>query len=361
MPHAFITGATGFVGGELARQLCAAGWRVTASRRPTSNTRSLSAQDIEWVTVNLHDPDEVLAALPEDLDCLFHVAANITFWPREYDAQFKDNVLATRHLVRASLQRRTKRFVFTSSAAAFGRHPTTLHEALPSRGPESPSNYERTKYQSELEVLQGVEHGLSAVILNVAAVLGPRDPNFTFIYEMVARDRGQAIMPVETSFADVREVARAHMAAHTRGRSGQRYLLGGDNTSQLELAQLIAHYAGARRPTRTLPQGALIATGGVMEKLAALTNARPKLTRELVRTMGHRWYCCSHKAVRELGYDPPPLAVIVQDTLEWMYEQGMLKPRAGARRKASNPAPVDRAGQPPHTGVSPTRDLAALP
>ena len=137
----------------------------------------------------------------------------------------------------AALARHATRFVFTSSGAAFGRHDEPLRETLRSRALESPINYDRTKYLAECEVREGVEKGLDAVILNPAAVLGPRDPNFTTLFEQLVAGRLPAAMPASTSWCHVREVARAHLLAYEKGRGGENYLLGGPNAPQLEQSE----------------------------------------------------------------------------------------------------------------------------
>ncbi len=329
MPHAFVTGATGFIGSEVAMQLCDAGWAVTATRRAMSNTDELCDYDIEWVEVDLHDADSVTRVMPEGVDGVFHVAGNLTFWKKEFDDQYRDNVLGTRALVEASLRRNSGRFVFASSGAAYGRHAPPYHEGLKSRAMESPVNYDRTKYLAECEIRQGIERGLDAVILNPAAVLGPRDPNFTFIFEQMLADKLPATLPTKTSFCHVREVARAHLCAYERGRIGENYLLGGDNTSQLEVAQLFARKAGCKVPTREIPAAALYTMGAVFELISLLTRKPPQLTRKFSTAMTHCWWTCSDKAIAELGYNPPSIEELVDDIVEWMRSEGRLGGAAG--------------------------------
>ena len=188
----------------------------------------------------------------------------------------------------------------------------------------SPVNYDRTKYLAECEIRHGIEKGLQAVILNPAAVLGPRDPNFTIIFEQLVAGKLPAVMPTNTSFCHVREVARAHLCAYERGRVGENYLLGGDNTSQLELAQLFARKVGCKVPTKIMPVAVLYAMGALFELISLITRKPPMLTRKFSTAMTHCWYTCSDKAIRELGYNPPSLEELVDDIVEWMRSQGKL-------------------------------------
>jgi len=324
MPHAFVTGATGFIGSEVAMQLCDADWDVTATRRASSNTDELRDYDIEWVEVNLHDADDVTRVMPDGIDGVFHVAGNLTFWKREFEDQYRDNVLATRAVVEAMLRRDAGRLVFTSSGAAYGQIPPPYHEGLTSQAMVSPVNYDRTKYLAECEIHRGIERGLDAVILNPAAVLGPRDPNFTIIFEQLAAEKLPAAMPTNTSFCHVREVARAHLLAYERGRVGENYLLGGPNTSQLEVAQIFARKVGCKVPTRVMPVPLLYIMGALFELASLVTRKPPMLTRKFSTAMTHCWYTCSDKAIEELGYDPPSLEELVDDIVEWMRSQGKL-------------------------------------
>jgi dihydroflavonol-4-reductase len=324
MPHAFVTGATGFIGSEVAMQLCEAGWAVTATRRATSNTDALRDYDIDWVEVNLHDAGSVTEAMPDGIDGVFHVAGNLTFWKKEFDDQYRDNVVATRALVEAALRCDAGRFIFTSSGAAYGQQAPPYHEGLTSQAMSSPVNYDRTKYLAECEIRRGIEKGLNAVILNPAAVLGPRDPNFTVIFEQLVAEKLPAAMPTKTSFCHVREVARAHLCAYERGRVGENYLLGGTNTSHLELAQVFARKVGCKVPTRIMPVPVLYAMGAVFELVSLVTRKPPMLTRKFATAMTHCWYTCSDKAIEELGYAPPSLEELVDDIAAWMRSEGKL-------------------------------------
>ncbi len=324
MLRAFVTGASGFVGSEVAIQLCDAGWEVTASRRATSNTDDLADYDISWVETDIHDPDRVTEDMPDGLDCVFHVAGNSTFWPREFDEQYRDNVLGTRSLVDAALATGAKRFVYTSSGAAYGQQSGTLHESMTSKALISPVNYDRTKWMGENEVRAGIDKGIEGVILNPAAVLGPRDPNFTILFKQIATGKLPAVMPAKTSFCHIREVGRAHLLAYEKGRSGENYLLGGPNTTQLEMAQVIAEVAGSKPPKYEIPGSVFYAAGAALEVVAAITNRPPAITRTFTKAFRHCWYTCSDKAIEELGYDPPSLHEIAEDTLEWLRAEGEL-------------------------------------
>lgn len=324
MPTAFVTGASGFIGSEVAMQLCDAGWRVVASRRATSRTEGLSGYPVEWVETDLHDPERLAGDMPEGLDCVFHVAGNLTFWPREYGAQHRDNVLGTRSVVDASMKVGSKRFIFTSSGAAYGQQAAPYHEGMTSKALVSPVNYDRTKWLAEQEVRRGIASGLDAVILNPAAVLGPRDDKFGILFKQIAKGRMPAVMPAKTSFCHIREVGRAHLLAYEKGRTGENYLLGGPNATQLELARVIADVAGVKAPKYEMPGSLFYLVGASMELVAAVTKKPPLMTRSFSKAFRHCWYTSSDKAMKELGYSPPTLQQIAEDTLAWLGSEGGL-------------------------------------
>lgn len=329
MPHAFITGATGFVGSEIALQLLDAGWDVTATRRQQSKLGVLAGREVHWEQVDLHDFDGVQRVMPDRLDCVFHCAGNTSFWKRESEEQHRDNVVATQAMLRAARRTRARRFIFTSSGAAYGRHAEPLREDMPSRALLSPVLYDRTKWQAECDVRNAAAQGLEAVILNPGGVVGPRDPNFTPMLRQAALGKLPAAMPAETSLCHVGAVAKAHLAAYERGKSCENYLLGGPNTSQLALARAVATAAGAQPPTRVVAPWLMRSIGSAVEYASEAVQRRPALTRGLVDTMCHRWFMDSSKAMTELDYAPPTLDQMAAELVAWMRSQGMLDPKPG--------------------------------
>ena len=131
-------------------------------------------------------------------------------------------------------------------------------------------------------------------------------------------------MPAKTSFCHIREVGRAHLLAYDKGRTGENYLLGGPNATQLELAQVIAEVAGVEPPRYELPGSLFYVLGAAAEVVSAVTKRPPKLSRTFSKAFRHCWYASSDKAIEELGYDPPSLQEIAEDTLEWLRAEGKL-------------------------------------
>ena len=128
---AFVTGGTGFVGLNLIKWLTAEGWNVTAFHRPTSDLTYLKCFPVQLVMGDLAEFDSVLRAVPEDVDAIFHVASDLSFSSAHNTQQTRINVDGTRHLVDAAIQRRAKRFVYTSTLGTYGAQNTVLTEETP--------------------------------------------------------------------------------------------------------------------------------------------------------------------------------------------------------------------------------------
>ncbi|MDP6460370.1 MAG: NAD-dependent epimerase/dehydratase family protein, partial [Gemmatimonadota bacterium] len=252
--HAFLTGGTGFLGGELVRLLVGGGWKVTALHRPSSEMTRLRAAAVTPVEGTLEDADSLRRAMPEGVDAVFHVAAVVSFWSRRDQEQTRANVIGTRNVVEAALASGAGRFVHTSSIAAFGRHAGIITESTPSNAASSDIRYLQTKALAEEEVRRGMDRGLDAVFLNPANILGPGDSaHWAKLLQMVDRGHLPGLPPGRGSFCHVREVALAHLRAFERGRTGHHYLLGGADADYAVVAREAARILGRTIPERTLP------------------------------------------------------------------------------------------------------------
>ena len=173
---AFVTGGTGFLGRHVVEQLASLGWHVVALHRPTSDLRHLSRYPVELMSGSITDAKSIARAMPASCDAVFHLAANTSLWSGRNAEQTRDNVEGTRIVVQAAIEKEARRFVHTSSVAAWGEQPVVpFDETAPSSALESFINYERTKYLGEIEVEKGVAKGLKAVILNPGHVVGRYD------------------------------------------------------------------------------------------------------------------------------------------------------------------------------------------
>jgi nucleoside-diphosphate-sugar epimerase len=325
MNLAFITGSTGFVGRNLIEQLLAEGWRVTALYRSESKIEPLRQLDVQWVQGNITDATSLEKAIPQGVDAVFHVAGNTNVWSPRNAQQTRDNVNGTRNMVAAALKRKAKRLIHTSSFLAYGFHQETITEETPSTAAESGIHYFHTKRLAELEILQGIEQGLDAVIINPSNIMGPYDRhNWAQLFTLIHLGRLPGVPSGRGSFCHVREVARAHIAAYQEGRTGHNYLLGGVDATYLELVGRIGKMLNREVPTKATPSWLLRLLGRLSLWGSYVTRKEPDLTPEKAAIVTGTLFCSSEKAERELGYRKAPLETMLRDCHEWMSAEGLL-------------------------------------
>lgn len=326
---AFVTGATGFLGLNLTDALCRQGWRVTALHRPTSELRYLERRPVELAAGDITDAGSVLAAMPDGVDVVFHVAANLNQWSRGNARQTRDNVDGTRNVVAAALARRAGRLVHTSSIAAYGQQRGRIDESAEQQGGRSWLNYQRSKFLAEQEVRAGIARGLDAVILNPTNIVGPYDSRgWARVIKLVHAGRLPGVPSGEASFCHAREVAKAHLAAAERGRSGENYLLGGADASYLEMVRTVGEVVGRPVPSRPTPAVVLKAMARLSHWASLASGREPTLTPEIAALVTRRLFCDCGKAEAELGFEPVPLRPMFEDSYRWLVEEGLLEPAA---------------------------------
>ena len=328
MRTAFVTGATGFVGTNLCKRLSEQGWQVRALCREPDRPSFLDRFPVDKVRGSLADAATLKALIPRDVEAVFHVAGDTSIWPRERAQQYQTNVIGTRNMVEAALAVGAKRFIHTSSIAAFGmRDDVVTEQSLPC-GKQAPIHYYQTKALAEDEVRAGIARGLSATFINPCHILGPYDSNnWARMFRLIATGKLPGVPPGSGMFADVREVANAQLAAVDHGAVGLNYFLGGEETSFMALLQLAGQQLQKPVPNRPLPAALIYLVGATKELVAAMTGQPPDVTREGARIVCSRVRCDSSRASRDLGYRPVPPAQLVADTLAWLQAEGLLAAR----------------------------------
>lgn len=326
MSTAFVTGASGFVGTHLVRQLAAAGWQTHILGRSQSNLQDLAGLDLTRHVGDITDRASLLRAMPEQVDAVFHVAASTNVWTPHNEQQSLINIEGTQNMLDVALERRARRFIHTSTFAVWGFQEQTFTEQTPVRLDADWINYVRTKRAAQARVREAIEQrGLDAVILHPAHILGPNDRhNWSRMIRLVWQGRLPGIPPGGGVFADVRQVAAAHIAAYTQGRRGEHYLLGGEAASYLRLVQLIGATLQRQVPGRTTPAWILRLVARLQDRLGRWRGVEPDLTPEGAAMITHHLHCDSSKAQSELGYQLTPLPELVRDTCDWMRAEGLL-------------------------------------
>ena len=312
-----VTGATGFVGSVLVRQLLEAGEAVRVLRRPTSSLDLLgdAAAHVEHVLGDVTDPEAVARAVA-GAETVYHVAGVVAFGRRARPRLRAVNVEGTATVVNAALAAGVGRLVHTSSIAALGRPPRAgvLDEtAVWTRSPLNTA-YALSKRDAEREVLRGVAEGLDAVVASPALVFGPgrTGEGTTAVAERLAAGRLPLAPPGATAVVDVEDVAAGLRAACVRGATGERYLLAAENLAWTEILATLADALGVPTPTRTAPPWLLAAGGALGEAWAAVSRSQPGLTRETARQAAATVRYDGSRAERELGVVYRPFAETAQ-------------------------------------------------
>jgi dihydroflavonol-4-reductase len=323
---AFVTGATGFLGLNLIAELASEGFDIVALHRSASDLTHLRRFPVRLAIGTVEDPAALERAMPEEVDFVFHAAADTSLWARN-TAQLRINVEGTRNVVAAALRRGAKKFVHTSSSTVYGFAAPHFDETAPHAGRTARFNYMRTKALAEDEVRLGLAKGLDAVFLNPAVVIGRFDRNnWSRLVRLAAEGRLPRIPPGRASFAHAADVARAHVAAARRGRSGENYLLGGVDASYRQVVTIVAELAGRTVDAGMVSGPILRLTGRALDWVSGLTGTEPSLTAEAAAYLSANLTCRSDKAISELGYRPAPLRAMLEDCYRWLIEEAMIRP-----------------------------------
>lgn len=324
---AFVTGATGFVGSNLVRELDRQGWKITAIVRPAAALQDIEGIGLETRPGDIVDAASLRDAMPRGVDAVFHVAASTNVWAENNDEQDRVNIDGTRNTVEAAIGAGARRFILTSSFATWGFQEGLITENSPRSRNSDWINYVRTKRIAEDLVKEAVHAGrLDTVILNPAHILGPGDRhNWSRMVCMVANGTLPAVPPGGGPFADVREVAKAHVTAFHQGETGQHYLLGGDHFSFAEVIQLTGEILGKDVSQKPTPAWLLRSLAHLYAAVASITRKRPRITPESAAMICHRSLCDSTRAQTVLGYRHTPLRPLLEDTIRWLRSAGLLK------------------------------------
>lgn len=327
--QSFVTGGTGFVGGNLIRQLLNSGIKVRALVRPGSDQRNLKDLSIEQVSGDL-DNQELLEKAMHGCEWLFHVAAHYSLCLKDSQAIYKANVEGTKNIFSAARTAQVKRIVYTSSVAAIGLAPegkiadelttTTIEKLI--------SDYKKSKFLAEQLAFAAAKDGLPVIIVNPSTPIGPYDVKPTPTGDIVLKFlRRQMPVYVHTglNLVDVRDVAQGHILAAEKGRIGERYILGNKNVTLKEILDILEKITGLPAPKRSIPHFIPMLVSYFDELLLSkLLNREPTVTINGAKMAHHPMYYNSEKAVLELGLPQSPIEIALQDAVTWFKTNGYL-------------------------------------
>ncbi|HYE75927.1 MAG TPA: hopanoid-associated sugar epimerase [Blastocatellia bacterium] len=324
---AFVTGATGFIGGNLARMLLSDGHQVKVLARANSDRRNISDLPVEVIEGSL-DNWELLADQMVGCDAVFHVAAHYSLWARDSQSIYRVNVAGTQNILSAAKTAGVKRVVHTSSVAAIGVPPagtlgteetqTTLEELV--------SDYKKSKFLAEEAARDAARNGLDVVIVNPSTPIGAHDVKPTPTGEILLRflqNRMPAYVHTGLNLIDVEDVARGHILAWQRGRTGERYILGNQNLTLKEMLDILASITGKSAPKFAVPHFIPLTVAYIDEMiLARYFGKKPQVSFYSVQMSQKAMYYDSSKAVRELGLPQSSIKGAIEKAVRWFQENG---------------------------------------
>jgi dihydroflavonol-4-reductase len=323
----FLTGATGFVGHHVARALAAEGAELRLLVRKTSNLANLEGIGGETYVGDLSQPESLRAGL-EGCEAVVHVAADYRLWIPDPQAMYRANVDGTRELLRLAREARVRRVVCTSSVATmhFRTDGIVINEDTPVALADMVGHYKRSKFMAELEALRAADHGQQVMILNPTTPIGPNDSKPTptgRIFVDFLNGRFPAYVDTGLNLVDVAEVARAHVAALTKGTPGRRYILGGENLTLKQILDKMSAITGIPSPTVKIPF-AVAATYAFFEEwiTGRIRGKEPRATLEEVRMGRKKMYASSARAQQELDFKIAPVYPAMRAAIEWFREHG---------------------------------------
>ncbi len=323
----FLTGATGFVGAHVARALHAQGAQLRLLVRASSRTEHLQPLHAEMVTGDLRAAAELRKAL-EGCEALVHVAADYRLWVRDPEAMYAANVYGTRELLRVAAEAGVQRVVYTSSVATMGfrEDGTIVDENSPVNLKDMIGHYKRSKFLAEQEAVIAAHKGLPVVILNPTTPIGPEDakptPTGRIVVDFLQR-KFPAYVDTGLNLVDVTAVASAHVAALTSGRSGERYILGGENLTLKQILDRMAAMTGLPSPTARVPHAVAMGFAFFDEWITGrILGREPRATVEAVRMGKKKMFASSAKAERELGYRALPVDEALRAAMDWFRAHG---------------------------------------
>jgi dihydroflavonol-4-reductase len=323
----FLTGATGFVGHHVAHALAAEGADLRLLVRKTSNLANLEGIAGDTHVGDLSEPESLRPALA-GCDAVVHVAADYRLWIPDPQAMYKANVDGTRELLRMAREANVARVVYTSSVATmhFRTDGIVINEDTPVSIDDMVGHYKRSKFLAELEAIAAAESGQRVMILNPTTPIGPNDakptPTGRIFVDFLNR-KFPAYMDTGLNLVDVSEVARAHVAALTKGQPGRRYILGGENLTLKQILDKMAAITGIPSPTVRIPF-VVAATYAFFEEwiTGRIRGNEPRATLEEVRMGRKKMFASSARAQQELGFNIVPVYPAMRAAIEWFRAHG---------------------------------------
>ena len=323
----FVTGATGFLGSHVARQLLVNGADLRLLVRASSRTDNIDDLPAERVVGDLGDPESLRRGMA-GCEVVFHVAADYRLWAVDGSELYVSNVEGTRNVLCAARDSGVRRVVYTSSVATmgFGNNGRMTDESTPVALTNMIGDYKRSKFMAEQLVIEAARDGQDVVMVNPTTPIGERDikptPTGRIVVDFLKR-KFPAYVDTGLNLVDVKDCAEGHLLAMEKAVPGERYILGGENLTLKQILDKLAAITGLRSPSVKLPYAVAYATGAVDTLITGTIRQRePRVTLDSVRMGRKKMFVTSVKAERELGWNPGPVDGALRRAVEWFRTNG---------------------------------------
>jgi dihydroflavonol-4-reductase len=321
-----VTGASGFIGGRIVHALAERGEDIRVLVRPGADLRGIAQIKCQVITGDVLDRKSLWAAA-EGCRRIYHAAAIYTFWSRRPKQIYEVNVEGTRNVIRAGLDSNVERIVYTSSVATIGLPPSgNGTEATPVSLRDMAGDYKKSKFLAESAVNDFIRRGAPVVIVNPTFPVGEGDikptPSGQVIVRFLKR-RMPAYVDTGLNVVDVDDVAKGHLLAAEKGRTGQRYILGNRNMTLKEILQVLASITGLPEPRIRLPYYPIFLFSRLDAALANfIPRHEPQVPPDSVRLARKKMFVDASKAVSELGLPQTPPRVALEKSVKWFRSHG---------------------------------------
>ncbi len=326
-----VTGATGFLGSAIVRELLKDGREVRVLLREGTITENIDGLDLELAYGDLRDNDSLKKAL-RNCEVLYHTAAYYSLWDKNKRLIYDINVEGTQNILQAALDLGLAKTVYTSTVGCIGllENGNPANEETPFNPATLCNDYKRSKYQAEMVAIEFSQKGLPLVIVNPSTPIGPRDikptPSGKIILDFLNR-KMPAYLDTGLNLIDVGDCARGHLLAEEKGVPGERYILGNRNMSLKEILLTLEKITGLKAPTVQMPYWVAFAAGWVCESVSDhLTGTPPAVPLAGVRMAKYFMYFDSSKAVRELGLPQNSIETALEEAVRWYKDHSRVSP-----------------------------------
>lgn len=324
----FVTGATGFIGASIVRELLKDGSQVRALARQGADTRNLDGLDIEIWPGDLLDPASLEVGI-RGCAQVFHAAADYRLWTRDPTVMYRTNVEGTRSVLEAALKAGVERVVYTSSVGTLGNpgDGTPGTEDTPVSFSDMVGDYKKSKFLAEREAEKFVDKGLPLIIVNPSTPVGPLDikptPTGKIIVDFM-NGKMPAYLDTGLNLISVEDCARGHLLAASKGTIGRKYILGNHNLTMCDIFAMLEKITGRPAPRVRLPYFPILLAAYFNEGISRLTGQEPLIPLAGVQMAKKFMFFDSSKAIQELGLPQTPVVQALEQAATWFRSNGYL-------------------------------------